>query len=125
MGSVTQHQQLQHVTVSRKRSSNQDDNGCSGKSKKTNENTETTEAGLTDGANMTIEVEQVTVLSQQCISSWVRKVPSLFSCRNNSVVLLRFRRVKRERSVSERRGIALHGKDYFDMDVLRNRREKT
>ena len=100
MASVTQHQQLQqHVAVSRKRSSSQGDKGSSGKSKKTNENNETTKADLEDGANLTIEVEQVTVLSQQCISSWVRKVPSLFSCCNNSVVLLRFRRVKIERSV--------------------------
>ena len=90
MESVTQYQQLQHVPVSRKRRNEQGDNGCSGRSKKPKENTETTKADLEDGTQMTIEVEQVTVLSQQCISTRVRKIPSLFSCSNNSVVLLSF-----------------------------------
>ena len=102
MGSVTQHQQLQqHVPVSRKRSNEQGDDGCSGNSKKAKEITETTIAVLEDGGNTLIEVEQVTMLSQQCISTGVRKFPSLFSCRNNSVVnfLLSFSRVKREPSV--------------------------
>lgn len=73
MGSVTQHQQLQqHVAVSRKRSNEQGDSGCSEKRKKPNENPETTKADLEDGANVSIEVEQVTVLSKQCISTGIQ-----------------------------------------------------
>lgn len=71
MGSVTQYQQLQQrVQVSRKRSSEQGDNECSEPSKKPKEKTaETTKADLEDGANMSIQVEQVTLLSQQYIST--------------------------------------------------------
>jgi len=73
MGSVTQYQQLQQrVQVSRKRSSEQGDNECSEPSKKPKEKTaETTKADLEDGANMSIQVEQVTLLSQQYISTEV------------------------------------------------------
>ena len=103
MGSVTtQSQQLQqHVAVSRKRSSQQGDDEYSENSKRPKEKTETAKADLEDGANMSIQVEKVTVLSQQCISTGVRKFSSLFSCRSNLAFLLSFRGgntlVKRER----------------------------
>ena len=73
MESVTQRQQpQQHVQVSRKRSSStkQGDNGCSEKSKKLNEKNGTTQVDLKDGANMSIQVQQVTTQSQR-----VWKVP--------------------------------------------------
>lgn len=71
MGSVTtQSQQLQqHVPGSRKRSNEQGDDEYSEKSKRQKEKTETGKDDLEDGANMSIQVEQVTVLSKQCIST--------------------------------------------------------
>lgn len=71
---VTQQQQQQlqqHMQVSRKRSSEQGENGCPEKSKKPKEKTEATKADLEDGANMSIQVEQVTLLSQQYIPTGV------------------------------------------------------
>ena len=68
MGSVTQHQQPQQdVQVSRKRSSSteQGDNGRSEKSKKLNEKNGTTQVDSKDGANMSIQVQQVTTQSQR------------------------------------------------------------
>ena len=86
MGSVTtQSQQLrQHVPVSRKRSNEQGGDEYSEKSKRLKEKTETGKDDLEDGANMSIQVEQVTASSEQCISAGVRKISSLFSCRSNS-----------------------------------------
>ena len=87
MGSVTQHQQLQqHVSVSRKRSNEQRDDEYSEKSKRAKEKTETTKDDSEDGANMSIQVEQITMVSKQCKSTGVRKIPLLFSCRSNSAL---------------------------------------
>lgn len=79
MESVTQRQQPQQdAQVSRKRrsSTEQGDNGCLEKSKKLNEKNGTTQVDLKDGANMSIQVQQVTTQTQEdppcCLQSLLR-----------------------------------------------------